>query len=116
MSTDANEPEGAHDARLIDDLRAWRATQAITDRWTARPTLDELDALLRAAEERDRLAADAARMPDEALEDHAEKLIRRRGTTCRYCGHYIVSEDGGQTWRHVALLGETGYHPAEPRA
>lgn len=49
------------DARLLGDLREWRARLAPTplegNRWSARLTIDELDMLLRVAAERDALKA-----------------------------------------------------------
>lgn len=52
------------DARLLADLREWRARLAPTslegNRWSARLTIDELDMLLRVAAERDALKAAAA--------------------------------------------------------
>ena len=60
--------DASHDARLIDDLRAWRARVdergPEPERWTARLTLDELDALLTAADDRDRLAREACAEPE----------------------------------------------------
>ena len=51
------------DARLLADLREWRARLAPTNlggnRWSARLTIDELDMLLRVAAERDALKAAA---------------------------------------------------------
>lgn len=59
--------ETEHDARLLADLRAWRerVTGSEHDRWSARLTLDELDMLLRAADERDALRRQLCEMPDD---------------------------------------------------
>jgi hypothetical protein len=47
------------DARMLADLRTWRARLAPTstggNRWSARLTVDELDMLLRVADDRDAL-------------------------------------------------------------
>ena len=69
------------DARLLADLREWRARLSPTglggSRWSARLTIDELDMLLRVAAERDALKAAAvadweAEIPAEIRERAAE--------------------------------------------
>jgi hypothetical protein len=70
--TDEREAAAAHDAAMIADLRAWRARvgAAEGDRWSARFTLGEIDAVLRAIDERDELKRAAAAMPDEREAPH----------------------------------------------
>lgn len=129
--------EAAYDAKMIADLRAHRPMMT---GHVVRLDLEELDALLRAAAERDELkaavveplritaapgrldAADAALKASSAImyavEAEATEAAQgraRSGAWCRYCGHYIVS-DAGAPWRHLAPASETGYHPAEPKA
>ena len=57
------------DARMLADLREWRArvdTNAReAGRWSMRLTLDELDMLLRIADERDAIRRELCEMPDD---------------------------------------------------
>lgn len=57
------------DARMLADLREWRARLAPTslggNRWSARLTIDELDMLLRVADDRDALRRELCEMPDD---------------------------------------------------
>ena len=84
------------DARLLADLREWRAHLAPTslegNRWSARLTIDELDMLLRVAAERDALKAAAvaeweADIPAEIRERAGEPAHAARhghpGEPCR---------------------------------
>ena len=57
------------DARMLADLREYRARLSPTSlggyRWSARLTIDELDMLLRVADERDALRRELVDMPDD---------------------------------------------------
>lgn len=70
------------DARMLADLREWRArvdTNAReAGRWSMRLTLDELDMLLRIADERDALKREACADPDEP----ARPVEIRHSMTC----------------------------------
>lgn len=99
---------GAYDAKMIAEIRAHRPMMT---GHVVRLDLEELDALLRAAAERDELKAAAVEVEATA----AERIRPRSGAWCRYCGHYIVS-DAGAPWRHLAPAAETGYHLPEPKA
>ena len=115
------------DARLLGDLREWRARLAATslegNRWSARLTIDELDMLLRAVAERDALKAALcseweADMPAEIRERAAEPdeglPVATATGDCRYCGESIIRKTGTNVWRH-SIFSAQG-HPAEPRA
>lgn len=57
------------DARMLADIREWRARLAPTsldgNRWSARLTIDELDMLLHVADERDAIKRELCEMPDD---------------------------------------------------
>lgn len=84
------------DARLIADIRAYRARMTPTrlegERWTLRLTTDELDALLRAVDERDRLAREDCTMPDERPVGIGRELHAEPGAECT---HEAWEERGG---------------------
>ena len=79
------------DARLLGDLREWRARLAPTslegNRWSARLTIDELDMLLRVAAERDALKAAAC--AEWEAEIPAE--IRERAGVEIPAGHAVIA-------------------------
>lgn len=83
------------DARLLGDLREWRARLAATslegNRWSARLTIDELDMLLRAVAERDALKA----------------------ALCSEWEADISAEVRERAWVHPAHAARHG-HPGEP--
>lgn len=112
------------DARLLADIRAWRARLAPTsldgNRWSARLTIDELDMLLRAAAERDALKAAAcaeweADIPAEirARAVQPEAMPVRAGSTALgtpYAEPMHEPEGGGEIGRE-----EREAPPASPR-
>ena len=56
------------DAHMLAELREWRArvdTSRDARRWSMRLTLDELDMLLRIADERDAIRRELCEMPDD---------------------------------------------------
>ena len=53
------------DARMLADLRECRARVDTNGRWSMRLTLDELDMLLRIADERDAIRRELCEMPDD---------------------------------------------------
>lgn len=69
MSADEREAQAAGDEAMIADLRAWRERVRVVDdhRFLARLTLGEIDAVLRAIDERDALKREAVTMRDERV-------------------------------------------------
>lgn len=69
MTADEREAQAAGDEAMIADLRAWRERVRVVDdhRFSARLTLGEIDAVLRAIDERDALKREAVTMPDERV-------------------------------------------------
>ena len=126
------------DARLLADIREWRARLAPTgvdgNRWSARLTIVELDMLLRVAAERDALRRELVDMPDDhfapvpvrsvpfTAEIPAE--IRERAgepatddrSRCAVCSSVIVPDRFSTSgWRHeIRPMRLHGLHLAEP--
>lgn len=73
------------DARMLAELREWRArvdTNAReAGRWSMRLTIDELDMLLRIADERDALKRELCAEPDERMID-----VSTGTPVCDRCG------------------------------
>ena len=57
------------DARMLAELREWRRRADTSDgtRWSMRLTIDELDMLLRVADERDAIKRELCEMPDDVI-------------------------------------------------
>jgi hypothetical protein len=76
------------DARMLADLREWRARVDTTstggNRWSARLTVDEFDMLLRVADDRDALRRELCEMPDDVT--LAPKLPVAPVCPCDGCG------------------------------
>lgn len=121
------------DARLLADLREWRSrlhpTNLDGNRWSARLTIDELDALLRIADERDALRAASvaeweADIPREVRERAAESpyppAMRAAASsslvpTCAECGAGIIADMHSTSgWRHIVR--PIRLHAAKPTA
>lgn len=87
------------DARLLADLREWRSrlhpTNLDGNRWSARLTIDELDALLRIADERDALRA--ASVAEWEAEIPAE--VRERAMPEEHC--LSTAHHGSHSWGKV---------------
>jgi hypothetical protein len=67
-----------YDARMLADLRAWRNSPRVAEKLAAGGdaylSTDELDMLLRIADERDALRRQACEMPDETRRSYAYDL------------------------------------------
>lgn len=111
------------DARMLADLRAWRASRSITPASTLL-TIDELDMLLRVADERDALKAAACEMSDERASNvtpirreakiHIEPVTDER-PRCDVCSSVIVPDRLSTSgWRHAVR--PIRLHPAKPIA
>lgn len=81
------------DARMLADLRAWRARQDAAPRHLTL-TIDELDMFLRVAAERDALKAAACEMPDERTSN-----VTPIGREAKIHGEFVTMRV--DAWRRV---------------
>ena len=98
------------DARMLADLREWRARLAPTsldgNRWSARLTIDELDMLLRRCDELEALKRRECAMPDDVDPEPVfatrEERDAGRYAKCAECGSGLVPDAHSTSgYRHV---------------
>lgn len=107
MSAEAAQAQSrdtTYDARIIDDLRAFRISTKKHGRERAVITVDELDALLAAADERDEMKRAACAEKDDGLEE----------AVCAHCLGMIVSRPG-LAWHHIRPSAEHAEYLTRPR-
>lgn len=87
------ERDASLDGRMIDDLRAWRSLESVGRREQVLIGLDELDALLAAADERDALKRAACAEPKTTTPDGRSSwpLEVRKGDAVRVGSTAVVA-------------------------
>jgi hypothetical protein len=107
MTATRSEAEAAHETRLIADIRSWR------ERWPDNRLSfapDEVDLLLRIADERDQLRRDLreeqqgrGRRPVDAATPESDAYVVRTCTECSHAPHGMIC------WHeHCACRGNGG--------
>lgn len=98
------------DARMLAELRAWRQSPSVKAKLEAGKdaylSLDEIDMLLRIADERDALRREACAERDEKPPrveipaGHAlvDGVLVELPADCRGCGHVLHTLNGGECW------------------